>query len=131
MIYGAKVGSIAPVGEDTYETTLSLDQDVVDDLGALSGINGESIIVMRFVAGLVSCCVGVCVWADGHQGAECGEQVLTAIKEQLVAEAQTAETQVTNTAWLDSDGRLHSTMIRSDVRVRGVQVHRYLENAPA
>ena len=83
---------------------------------------------MRFVAGIVSYCVSVCVWADGHLGADMSEQVLKAIKEQLVAEAQIAETQVTNTAWLDSDGRLHeSTMIRSDVRVRGVQVHRYLE----
>ncbi|MAW26188.1 MAG: hypothetical protein CMQ84_09430 [Gammaproteobacteria bacterium] len=35
VIYGARVVSIAPVGEDTYETTLSLDQDVVDDLRAL------------------------------------------------------------------------------------------------
>lgn len=35
VIYGAKVVSIAPVGEDTYETTMSLDQDVVDDLRAL------------------------------------------------------------------------------------------------
>ena len=35
VIYGAKVVSIAPVGEDTYETTLSLDQTVVDDLRAL------------------------------------------------------------------------------------------------
>ena len=35
VIYGAKVVSIAPVGDDTYETTLSLDQDVVDDLRAL------------------------------------------------------------------------------------------------
>jgi len=35
VIYGAKVVSIAPVGEDTYETTLSLDQDVVDDLRSL------------------------------------------------------------------------------------------------
>ena len=42
---------------------------------------------MRFIAGLVSCCVSVCVWADGHQGAEMSEQVLTAIKEQLVAVA--------------------------------------------
>ena len=82
---------------------------------------------MRFVAGLVSYCVSVCVWADGHLGADTSEQMLKAIKEKLVAEAQTAETQVTNTAWLDSDGRLHeSTMIRSDVRVKGVQVHRYL-----
>ena len=35
VIYGARVVSIAPVGDDTYETTLSLDQDVVDDLRAL------------------------------------------------------------------------------------------------
>ena len=35
VIYCAKVVSIAPVGEDTYETTLSLDQTVVDDLRAL------------------------------------------------------------------------------------------------
>ena len=35
VIYGAKVVSIAPVGEDTYETTLSLDQTGVDDLRAL------------------------------------------------------------------------------------------------
>ena len=35
VIYGAKVVSIAPVGEDTSETTMSLDQDVVDDLRAL------------------------------------------------------------------------------------------------
>jgi hypothetical protein len=83
---------------------------------------------MRFVAGLVSCLVSICVWADGHQSTDASGDVLTAIKEQLVAEAQTAETHVTNTAWLDSDGRLHeSTMIRSDVRVKGVQVRRYLE----
>ena len=35
VIYGARVVSIAPVGEDTYETTLSLDQSVVDDLRSL------------------------------------------------------------------------------------------------
>jgi hypothetical protein len=35
VIYGAKVVSIAPVGDDTYETTMSLDQSVVDDLRAL------------------------------------------------------------------------------------------------
>ena len=32
VIYGAKLISITPVGEDTYETTLSLDRDVVQDL---------------------------------------------------------------------------------------------------
>lgn len=35
VIYGAVVVSITPVGEDTYETTLSLDQQVVRDLRAL------------------------------------------------------------------------------------------------
>ncbi len=35
VIYGAKLVSITPVGEDTYETTLSLDQTVVRDLRAL------------------------------------------------------------------------------------------------
>lgn len=35
VIYGAKVVSIAPVGDDTYETTMSLDQSVVEDLRTL------------------------------------------------------------------------------------------------
>lgn len=35
VIYGAKLVSITPVGEDTYEVTLSLDQSVVRDLRAL------------------------------------------------------------------------------------------------
>jgi len=35
VIYGATLVSIAPVGDDTYETTLSLDQSVVRDLRAL------------------------------------------------------------------------------------------------
>jgi hypothetical protein len=35
VIYGAKLVSITPVGEDTYETTLSLDRDVVQDLRTL------------------------------------------------------------------------------------------------
>jgi len=43
VIYGAKLVSITPVGEDTYETTLSLDRDVVQDLRALymSQISGK------------------------------------------------------------------------------------------
>ncbi len=32
IIYGAKVVSINPVGDDTYETTLSLDGSIVEDL---------------------------------------------------------------------------------------------------
>lgn len=35
VIYGAVLVSIAPVGDDTYETTLSLDQQVVRDLRTL------------------------------------------------------------------------------------------------
>ena len=35
VIYGAKLVSITPVGEDTCETTLSLDRDVVQDLRTL------------------------------------------------------------------------------------------------
>ena len=35
VIYGATMVSITPVGDDTYETTMSLDQHVVRDLRAL------------------------------------------------------------------------------------------------
>ena len=35
VIYGAKLVSITPVGDDTYETTLSLNNSVVDDLRKL------------------------------------------------------------------------------------------------
>ena len=35
VIYGARLVSITPVGEDTYETTLSLDREVVQDLRML------------------------------------------------------------------------------------------------
>ena len=35
VVYGAVLVSITPVGDDTYETTLSLDQHVVRDLRAL------------------------------------------------------------------------------------------------
>ena len=35
VIYGAVLVSITPVGDDTYETTLSLDRAVVEDLRAL------------------------------------------------------------------------------------------------
>ena len=35
VIYGATLVSITPVGEDTYETTLSLDKSVVQDLRTL------------------------------------------------------------------------------------------------
>ena len=35
VIYGARLVSITPVGDETYETTLSLDRDVVQDLRIL------------------------------------------------------------------------------------------------
>ena len=35
VVYGAVLVSITPVGDDTYETTLSLDQHVVHDLRTL------------------------------------------------------------------------------------------------
>ena len=35
VIYGAKLVSITPVGDNTYETTLSLKKNVVDDLRKL------------------------------------------------------------------------------------------------
>lgn len=35
VIYGATLVSITPVGDDTYETTLSLDQHIVRDLRTL------------------------------------------------------------------------------------------------
>ena len=35
VIYGARLVSIEPVGDDSYQTTLSLDQHVVQDLRAL------------------------------------------------------------------------------------------------
>ena len=35
VVYGAVLVSITPVGEDTYETTLSLDRQVVQELRAL------------------------------------------------------------------------------------------------
>ena len=35
VIYGARLVSITPIGDDTYETTLSLDRATVNDLRAL------------------------------------------------------------------------------------------------
>lgn len=35
VVYGAVLVSITPVGDDTYETTMSLDRNVVNDLRAL------------------------------------------------------------------------------------------------
>ena len=76
---------------------------------------------MRYLLGIMCSLASAFVCAESHQGSDMSEAILTAIKEQFVAQAQDADTQVTNTAWLDSDGPLHeSTMIRSDVRVRGV-----------
>lgn len=56
------------------------------------------------------------------------EHTLTAIKEALVSEAQSVESQVINTAWLDAGGQLHeSTMVQSGMKVRGIQVQAYLD----
>jgi hypothetical protein len=35
VVYGAVLVSITPVGDDTYETTLSLDRRIVSDLRSL------------------------------------------------------------------------------------------------
>jgi len=35
VVYGARLVSIPPIGDDTYETTLSLDKGTVNDLRAL------------------------------------------------------------------------------------------------
>ena len=35
LIYGARLVSITPVGDDTYETTLSLDRDVVHEMRSI------------------------------------------------------------------------------------------------
>jgi len=35
LVYGAVLVSITPVGDDTYETTLSLDRRIVNDLRSL------------------------------------------------------------------------------------------------
>ena len=72
------------------------------------------------------------VFGESHSGevsdSLTDDAILVEIKEQLVIGAQAAETNVVNTSWLDGEGRLHeSTVIRSKVRVRGVQVKRYLE----
>lgn len=56
------------------------------------------------------------------------DATLIAIKEALVEEAQSAKTQVINTAWLDDKGQLHeSTMVQSGMTVRGIQVKSYLD----
>ena len=50
VVYGAKLVSITPVGDDTYETTLSLSNDIVNDLRKLylaamasSGVSGMGV----------------------------------------------------------------------------------------
>ena len=53
---------------------------------------------------------------------------LIAIKEALVSEAQSTESKVINTSWLDAKGQLHeSTMVHSAMQVRGIQVEVYLD----
>lgn len=87
-----------------------------------------------FAASLTAgCLLGTEAWAEAH-GAETDaieasdQHTLIAIKEALVSEAQSVESQVINTAWLDSEGKLHeSTMVQSGMRVRGIQVQAYLD----
>ncbi len=56
------------------------------------------------------------------------QSTLVAIKEALVSEAQATESKVINTSWLDAQGQLHeSLMVQSSMRVRGIQVQRYLD----
>ena len=60
VIYGARLVSITPVGEDTYETTLSLDREVVQDLRMLY-------LGQVAVRGRCSCCAELALrllWAD-------------------------------------------------------------------
>ena len=50
------------------------------------------------------------------------EQILLAIKQALVDEAQSSQSEVFNLSWLDPKGRLFdSTIIRSNVEVKGIQ----------
>jgi hypothetical protein len=44
VVYGAKLVSITPVGDDTYETTLSLSTNIVNDLRRLylASMSGQS-----------------------------------------------------------------------------------------
>lgn len=69
--------------------------------------------------------------ADGHGGSTAfsnHDEILVAIKEALVDEAQGVESKVVNTSWLDAKGQLHeSTMVHSSMRVRGIQVQAYLD----
>ena len=93
--------------------------------------------MMRFGEALAVCCAvimfSVKAEAEAHGASEAvarssDEHTLIAIKEALVAEAQSMESQVVNTAWLDADGKLHeSTLVQSGARVRGIQVQAYLD----
>lgn len=58
------------------------------------------------------------------------EAKLQALRNALVDTALEAPTDIRNSAWLDSEGRLHeSTRISSGVRVRGVRVNSYIDEA--
>jgi hypothetical protein len=66
------------------------------------------------------------VIAASHIGEE--QSILIEVKEALVREAQSRKTEVYTTSWLTEDGQLHeSTMIQSDMSVRGIQVKSYLD----
>ena len=79
-----------------------------------------SLLSMQAVAAAHSSAVQLPVAVD--------DATLIAIKEALVEEAQSANSQVINTAWLDDNGQLHeSTMVQSDMKVRGIQVKSYID----
>ena len=70
--------------------------------------------------------------ADSHDAGNpdfnSDQSTLVAIKEALVSEAQATESKIVNTAWLDAQGQLHeSLMVQSSMRVRGIQVQKYLD----
>lgn len=65
--------------------------------------------------------------ADGVADFEARLQVL---RNALIDATLEGPTQIRNSAWIDSEGRLHeSTAIRAGAVVRGVRVERYLEEA--
>ncbi len=87
-----------------------------------------------WVTGLVMLSLGISIqsMAESHgagvSAPNHNEATLVAIKEALVAEAQSTESKVINTSWLDAKGQLHeSTMVHSAMRVRGIQVQAYLD----
>ncbi|MEL0098092.1 MAG: hypothetical protein VW907_00885 [Opitutae bacterium] len=89
---------------------------------------------LGWLAGIVLLGTGLSlnVVAESHRvetsAVNLDESILVAIKEALVSEAQSTESKVINTSWLDAKGQLHeSTMVHSGMRIRGIQVQAYLD----